>query len=290
VVKETYATALVDGRNGIGPVVGEFSMDLAIAKAKEAGCAWVTATRSNHYGIAAHYTLRAVEEGLIGISATNTSPLVVPTRAQQCVLGTNPISFAAPSKKDSFVLDMATSTAAIGKVEVQARKELPIPGGWGVDSTGNETRDPHRVLDGGGLMPLGGMEATAGYKGYGLAMMVELMCGTLGGGMYAHHIRKWTSTEHRPADLGQSFIAVDPEAFAPDFQTRLDTFIEEMRQLEPQSQCGEPVLVAGDPERAHMQKVKEDGGILYHSNVLQAMETLAEWLNVAKLDTSTTQH
>jgi LDH2 family malate/lactate/ureidoglycolate dehydrogenase len=158
-----------------------------------------------------------------------------------------------------------------------------------VNWTQQETRDPHRVLDGGGLMPLGGMEATAGYKGYGLAMMVELMCGMLGGGMYAHHIRKWTSTEHRPADLGQSFIAVDPEAFAPDFLTRLDTFIEEMRQLEP-SQCGEPVLVAGDPERAHMQKVKEDGGILYHSNVLQAMETLAEQLNVAKLDKSTKQH
>jgi LDH2 family malate/lactate/ureidoglycolate dehydrogenase len=282
VVKETAATALVDGRNGIGPVVGEYSMDLAISKAKQSGCAWVTSTGSNHYGIAAHYTLRAVDHGLIGVSATNTSPLVVPTRAQMCVLGTNPISFAAPSKSDPFVLDMSTSTAAIGKVEIQARKELPIPGGWGVDKAGTETHDPHRVLDGGGLMPLGGLEATAGYKGYGLGMMVEVMCGMLGGGMYAHHIRKWTSDEHRPADLGQSFIAVDPEAFAPDFQSRLETFIHEMRGLEP-SRAGEPVLVAGDPERAHIKQVEADGGIHYHNNLLRAMNTLAERLNVSKL-------
>jgi LDH2 family malate/lactate/ureidoglycolate dehydrogenase len=284
VVKETVATALVDGRNGIGSVVGEFSMDLAITKAKKSGCAWVTATGSNHYGIVAHYTLRAVDAGLIGISVTNTSPLVVPTRAQQCVFGTNPLSFAAPSTGDPFVLDMATSTAAIGKVEIQARKELPIPSAWGVDKEGKETHNPHAVLDGGGLMPLGGPEATAGYKGYGLAMMVEVMCGMMGGGMYAHHIRKWSGKEQREADMGQSFIAVDPEAFAPNFQSRLGKFIQEMRQLKP-SEDGVPVLVAGDPERAHIQKVKDKGGIFYHTNLLTHLKTLADQLSVDELKT-----
>jgi LDH2 family malate/lactate/ureidoglycolate dehydrogenase len=179
---------------------------------------------------------------------------------------------------------MATSTAAIGKVEIQARKELPIPSAWGVDKEGKETHNPHAVLDGGGLMPLGGPEATAGYKGYGLAMMVEVMCGMMGGGMYAHHIRKWSGKEQREADMGQSFIAVDPEAFAPNFQSRLGKFIQEMRQLKP-SEDGVPVLVAGDPERAHIQKVKDKGGIFYHTNLLTHLKTLADQLSVDELKT-----
>lgn len=103
--------------------------------------------------------------------------------------------------------------------------------------------------------------------------------------MYATHIRKWTANDDRPADLGQAFIAVDPSAFAPDFEMRMDTFIQEMRQLEP-SESGKPVMVAGDPERTHIKKVEEDGGIHYHQNLVQAMKRLAEQLKVSEMTTT----
>ena len=133
-VRETPAVALVDGMNCLGPVVGNYCMEKAIAKAKTVGVGVVTARTSNHYGIAGWYGLTALREGLIGISSTNTSPLVVPSRSRQPALGTNPLAFFAPGKDgDTFELDMATSAVALGKVEMNARKNCDIPLGWGVD-------------------------------------------------------------------------------------------------------------------------------------------------------------
>lgn len=117
VVKETPSTALVDAQNGLGSVAGTFCMQLAIEKAKKTGIAWVTCAHSNHYGIAGYYSQMATRNGLVGMSMTNTSPLMMPTRAKKEVLGTNPISFGAPGVEgDDFVLDMATTTVAVGKV------------------------------------------------------------------------------------------------------------------------------------------------------------------------------
>jgi LDH2 family malate/lactate/ureidoglycolate dehydrogenase len=138
ILKESPATALVDGQNLLGPVVGTFGMQLAIRKAKEIGIGMVVANRSNHYGIAGYYSMQAAKEGLVGMSFTNTSPLVYPTRASTRTFGTNPLTLAAPGQNgDSFVLDMATSTVAFGKVELNHRKELPIPNSWGADSKGH---------------------------------------------------------------------------------------------------------------------------------------------------------
>lgn len=285
VVQETPATAFVDGKNGIGPVVGTFCMDLAIKKAKTVGIAWVNCTGSNHYGIAGWYAIRAAENGLIGMSFTNTSPLQVPTRAKKPVLGTNPIAFAAPGRKgDHFVLDMATSTAALGKVEVCHRREIPIPNAWGVDSEGIETNNPSEVLNGGGLMPLGGSEQTAGYKGYGLAAMVEVLCGVLSGGPFAHHIRRWKSSKEI-ANLGQSFMAMNPDCFAPGFQDRLQTMMDELRNLEP-SDPSKPVLVAGDPERLNCGKVDNKGVIPYPQQLISVMDEMADRLGVDRIVSS----
>ncbi|XP_075905389.1 putative oxidoreductase YjmC isoform X2 [Nelusetta ayraudi] len=201
VEKESAATALVDGRNLLGPVVGNFCMKLAIQKAKEVGIGWVVAHGSNHYGIAGYYSMQALKEDMIGMSFTNTSPLVVPTRGKECTLGTNPISVAAPaSGGDSFVLDMATSAVALGKVELHERRGDSIPEGWGCDGQGQLTSDPKKVLSGGGLVPIGGSEATGGYKGYGLGMMVEVFCGILAGAQYSNKIRTWKVTD-RMANL-----------------------------------------------------------------------------------------
>uniref|UniRef100_A0A667YX37 Uncharacterized oxidoreductase YjmC-like n=1 Tax=Myripristis murdjan TaxID=586833 RepID=A0A667YX37_9TELE len=268
--KESAATALVDGKNLLGPVVGNFCMDLAIKKAKEVGIGWVVAHGSNHYGIAGYYAMQALKENMIGMSFTNTSPLVVPTRGKECTLGTNPISVAAPAKHgDSFVLDMATSAVALGKIELHDRRGDSIPEGWGCDPQGKLTTDPGRVLKGGGLLPIGGSEATGGYKGYGLGMMVEVFCGILAGAEYSRNVRKWKET-NRVANLGQCFVAINPENFAPGFSDRMSDLLSIQRGLDP-SDPDSPVLAAGDPERANMAKCEAMGGISYHLNVVNFM-------------------
>ncbi|KAL3869154.1 hypothetical protein ACJMK2_041867 [Sinanodonta woodiana] len=279
VLRELAATAYVDGQNVLGPVVGNFCMKLAIQKAKQVGVGWVVAKGSNHYGIAGGYAMQALKEGLLGMSFTNTSPLQVPTRARKAVLGTNPLSLAAPAGDgDSFVLDMATSTAALGKIELHDRKQIPIPDGWGVDSNGKMSNDPKPVLDGGGLMPLGGSEITGGYKGYGLAMLVEIFCGILGGASYGQNIRRWKNTD-RVANLGQCFIAINPDGFAPGFEVRMKDLINTCRELETAEGC-DKVLVAGDPERRHIDMCQKRGGIPYHPNQIKYGRDLAAKLTV----------
>ncbi|XP_048462836.1 uncharacterized oxidoreductase YjmC-like [Rhincodon typus] len=285
--KSTVATALVNGNNLIGPVVGNFCMDLAIQKAKDVGIGWVSAYGSNHYGIAGFYSMQALKHGLIGMTCTNTSPVVVPTRGKKCTLGTNPISVAAPALNgDSFVLDMATSAVALGKIEVQQRHGEKIPVGWGCDSKGKGTTDPTEVLKGGGLLPLGGSEATSGYKGYGLSLMVEVFCGILSGSLYSENIRPWKET-NKVANLGQCFIAISPNCFASGFEERMSDLLKIHRTLE-QSEPGLPVLTPGDPEALHITECEHHGGIPYHVSVIDFMNSVAKDLGVDLIPTNRT--
>lgn len=238
ILSETPATAWVDGNNGLGAVVGRFCMDLAIKKAKTVGVGWVCAKRSNHYGIAGWHTIHAEKQGLIGISMTNTSPLLCPTRSMKSALGTNPISLAAPANNgDSFVLDMATTAVAVGKIELQRRKGEPIPSGWAQGPDGRVTTDPNVAFDTGCLMPVGGAEITSGYKGYGLAALVEVLCGISSGAHYGTHVRKWSLAGEKDteANMGQVFIAVDPKCFAPGFTDRMSDLNDTLRHLPPVS-------------------------------------------------------
>ncbi|VDP03054.1 unnamed protein product [Soboliphyme baturini] len=279
ILKEKAASAWVDGKNLLGPVVGNFCMDLAIKKAKASGLGMVVAKGSNHFGICGWYTMQASDRGLLGMAFTNTSPLVFPTRSRTATLGTNPLSLAAPGKNgDSFVLDMATTTAAVGKVEMADRKKVDIPLCWGARADGQETTDPKEVLSGGGLLPLGGTEISSGYKGYGLAMLVEIFCGILADGDWGPHIRKWKNTT-KVANLGQSFIAIDPEVFAPDFNERMQELIDTMRNLKPVDKSF-PVLVAGDPERTHMKLCADLGGIPYHPNQITDLVEIAKSMKI----------
>ncbi|KAJ8249086.1 hypothetical protein GJAV_G00231030 [Gymnothorax javanicus] len=282
IVKESAATALVSGNNLLGPVVGNFCMNLAIKKAREVGIGWVVANGSNHFGIAGYYSMQALKENMIGMSFTNTSPLVVPTRAKKCTLGTNPISVAAPANDgDSFVLDMATSAVALGKVELHHRRGDGIPEGWGCDCQGKLSTDPGKVLSGGGLVPIGGSEDTGGYKGYGLGMMVEVFCGILAGAHYSEHIRTWKVTD-KVADLGQCFVAINPTNFAPGFNDRMSDFLKIQRGLDA-AEPERPVLVAGDLERSSLEKCTSLGGISYHVNVVNHMNSVAKGIGVTPL-------
>lgn len=287
IVKQTAATALVDGHNLLGPVVGKFAMDLAIQKAKEAGIGWVSVRGSNHFGIAGWYSMRAMEQGLLGMAFTNTSPKLVPTRARTPTLGTNPLSMAAPANNgDGMVLDMATTAVALGKVEMKRILQQEVPRGWGVDENGKPSRDPDTILsDKGGLFPLGGTEETSGYKGYGLSLMVEIFCGVLSGSAYGHNIRQW-HLHNGVADLGQCFVAIDPGVFAPGFTDRLTDLLNQCRALQPADGETE-VLVPGDTEKQHMARCDELGGIAYSRKQVDWADDLAKRNGVPPLVRST---
>ena len=230
ILAETPATMRIDGGTGLGQVVGHQAMKRCIEKAKEVGMAMVTVKNSNHYGIAGYYAMMALEEGMIGISYTNAQPLVAPTYGRTAVLGTNPIAVAVPAGKERpYVLDMATSIVPIGRITVYQKSGRQIPEGWGVDKEGNVTTDPNAVLNGGALMPLGGIDVMRGYKGYGLAMLVDIFTGVLSGAATASSVGH--PGQNMPADVGHFFQVIRIDALRPidEFKAHMDTFIQELK-------------------------------------------------------------
>ena len=281
---DSPSAANVDGCNGLGAVVSQFAMNLCIQKAKSTGVGLVVCHNSNHFGIAGYWAELALKEKLIGFAFTNTSPFMVPTRSCKRAGGTNPISCYCPADNgDSFQLDMATTTVPVGKIEVCHRKGQQIPQGWGVDKTGVcSTTHPEEVLVGGGLTPLGGLEETAGYKGYGLNMMVEILCAVLSGcHKVGPDVPNWRVDRGTPVDYGHCFICIDPTKLLPsgDFQKALTAYLSTMRQLPAGAERS--VLVPGDPERAEETEVNKRG-VRLNLQISVGLRNLAKSLNCAK--------
>lgn len=276
VEKCSGSCAVINGNNGLGAVVSKLGMETAIQLAKQHGIAIVTCHSSNHFGAAGYWAQMALDQGYIGMSFTNTSPIAVPTRSRVRGLGTNPFCFFAPaaSENDSFQLDMATTTVPIGKIEVMDRINKAVPIGWGVDRNGNDCTDPAEICKFGGLYPLGGSEETAGYKGYGLGMFVEILCAVCSDAAVGPDVLPWTVTRDGPLNYGHCFICIDPSRFAPNFEGRLSELLTRMRDLP-----GDNVLVAGDPEKEFELDAKENG-ILLHGPVAAKLKALAMLHNV----------
>uniref|UniRef100_A0A0N4ZKA1 Malate/L-lactate dehydrogenase n=1 Tax=Parastrongyloides trichosuri TaxID=131310 RepID=A0A0N4ZKA1_PARTI len=285
IIKQKYGTCQVDGNNLLGAYIGIFCMNKAIELAKQFGVGMVTVKQSNHFGICSFYSEMAERNDLIGMAFTNTSPCVFHCRAAEKGMGSNPISFAAPTSKDgdNFSLDMATTTVAYGKIEVVQRKgKDEVPVSWGADKNGIQSRSANEILTDGGLMPLGGVEETGGYKGSGLGMMVEILCGVLSGSSFGKNIRFWQKDTSGQADLGQCFIAIDPECFDDDFKNRCQTYIDESRELKAVEE-DKPVLVPGDPERKQKNLCNEKGGVIYDKYQIEIFENLAKELNLENI-------
>jgi len=215
IIKETPTTAVIDGHHGMGLVIAKKSMDLAIKKAKKFGLGMVAVKNSTHYGFAGYFSLMAVKANMIGITGTNTSYCVVPTFGVEPVLGTNPLTFGIPSDEDfPFCLDCATSVRSVGRIEMYERAEKEIPAGLVIAKDGKTRTDSYQVLSdltSGklNLLPLGGIgEATAGYKGYGYATIVEILSTALQGGKFFKE-----SYKERGRHIGHFFIAIDISAF-----------------------------------------------------------------------------
>ena len=264
-VRESAVTALLDAGGGLGHAPSVKAMDLAVDKARAAGLAAVAVRNSNHFGAAGAYALRAARAGLIGMVMTNAgSRAIVPTRAREPVFGTNPIAFAAPTGNgEPFVLDMATSTVAIGKVKLAVYNHRAMPEGWVIDDAGADVTDPTLAFDGHGRMkeaygvtPLGGLPRLSSHKGYGLAAMVEILCSMLPGTPFIGAL-----ADRREHETGHFFLAMDPDAFREPgtFTAELDAMLGHLRRLAPVDPA-EPVLVAGDPERA-AEAQRLDSGI-----------------------------
>ncbi len=262
IVKETPNTLVVTGNNGLGQPVSYKTMKLVIEKARKNNVAFAAVRNSNHYGIAGYYSMMALKENLLGFSTTNSAPLVVPTFGKDALMGTNPISIAAPTNRERpFVLDMATSTVPRGKLEVYNRRAKPIPEVWATDSRGHPTTDPGLVLNnvkqraGGGLLPLGGAsELTGGHKGYGLAVVVEILTGVLSGGAFGPDVY---GTPKAPPNVCHFFGAVNIEAFIPldQFTAALDSLIKTLldsRKAEGQDRIyihGEKEFILADQQQ-----------------------------------------
>jgi L-2-hydroxycarboxylate dehydrogenase (NAD+) len=288
-VQETATTALIDGGGGLGQPVSVRAMQLAISKAKAIGSGFVAVRNSNHYGIAAYYALMALEEELIGISMTNASELVVPTFGRDAMLGTNPISVAAPAGKErAFVLDMATSTVPRGKLEVYNRQEKPIPLGWATDERGVPTDDAGGVLEnligrvGGGLLPLGGAgELMSGHKGYGLALLVDILCGVLPGAGYANTVYpKSPAGKPLPANLGHFFGALRVDAFRPldEFKATMDDLMQRLKNS-PKADDQERIYIHGEKE-FEIEQERRINGVSLHPKVIADMEAIAKDMGV----------
>jgi L-2-hydroxycarboxylate dehydrogenase (NAD+) len=286
IIHETPSTAVLDGDLGLGLVTAPHAMKIAIEKARIAGTGWVAVQNSNHYGIAGFHAMMALEHDMIGISMTNASPLVAPTFSKSRFLGTNPIAVAIPAlTQPPFVIDMATTTVANGKLEVLQRKGMDAPIGWTQDKEGNPTTDAYSLKKGGSMLPLGGDRDHGGHKGYCLGAMVDIFSAVLSGANYGPWVPPFVSFLDPPDNqvgkgIGHFLGAIRIDAFrsADDFKSEMDNWIKTFRNAET-SVGQERVLIPGDPER-ELTEERKKSGIPLHDAVVSDLKELGGKFNL----------
>lgn len=291
VVKETANTAVIDGNHGMGHVIAHRAMSLAIDKAAKANVGMVGVRNSTHFGITGYYPSMAIEQGMVGLAFSNARPSVAPTFGVEPVIGTNPISFGAPSNEEyPFLLDIATSTIQRGKIEVYAREGKPTAKGLTIDRDGNEPTDSRELLktlvEGtASLLPLGGAgEELGGYKGYGLGVMIEILCASFTGGSFGKALSGFENGEPSFHRLGHFFVAVNIESFVPleVFKGITGSIMREIRgSLKVPGESR--IYLAGEKE-FDMIKVRRQKGVPINPPLQKIMKDLAQDLNLTGFD------
>lgn len=274
VVSDAPATALLDGDRALGAITATQAMTLAVEKARTQGVGCVTARNSDFIGTCAHYAMMALPHDMIGLAWTNGFPGMAPWGGRSNTIGNNPIAFAAPSLAHGpVVLDMALSVAAGGKVRLAAKNKEKIPSDWLVDREGRATDDPAALTSGGALLPLG-------YKGYGLAVFGEILCGALTGASILQQIPAWFSATDRAVGNGHLHIAIDISRFIDPqaFKARVDTMVTMLKST-PLIPEAKEILLPG--ERAwRTQQRNEAEGVLVVEAVAADLRALASRMNV----------
>ena len=263
VVFETPLSAVIDGHDAMGQVLGIQAMKLAIKKAEKSGFGMVTVRNSNHYGVAGFYTRMAVEKGMIGLSMTNSEAIMVPTFGKQAMIGTNPIAFAMPAEPVNFAFDGATTVVPRGKLEVYVKRGSGLPLGWALDEKGEDSDDADKILKniiskaGGGILPLGGSgEITSGYKGYGFGLICEIATAILSGGTTSNYVYK---TPGR-SNIAQCFIALDHGLFGNkmEIEASLSKYLQEIRDSDKAYGC-ERIYIHGEKSEESRLRVMNEG-------------------------------
>jgi LDH2 family malate/lactate/ureidoglycolate dehydrogenase len=282
IVRSTPSTATIDGDNGLGLVVGPKANCIAMDMAEKCGTGWVSVCNTNHFGIAGYYALQALERDLIGWAMTNSTKLVAPLWGVERMLGTNPIAIAFPGKEEPpIVIDMATSAAAYGKIEIARRKGGPIPEGWAIDREGRSTTNPHAMIDGGAMLPLGSEREHGGHKGYALAIMVDILCGVLSGANWGPFAPPFALRQETPKrsvgkGIGHFFGAMRIDGFidGDEFKRQVDDYIRVFRATEPAPGTNGP-LIPGDPER-EAEQVRRAHGIPLILPVIEELQDISQ--------------
>jgi LDH2 family malate/lactate/ureidoglycolate dehydrogenase len=276
IAQDSPVAATLDGDGGLGFVPGTIGMRMAIEKAKTAGIGMVAVRNSSHYGPGSPYALMALDEpGLIGISMTTAGNIVAPPGGAKRLYGSNVIAFVAPCRppEPAFCLDMATSTVAAGKFEIARRRGKAVPDKWGIDANGNYIQsDPNLYFEGGAILPLGGDVEHGAWKGFGLSVMVDILCGVLSGGL--------ASAELKSPAANHFFGALNIAAF-----TSLDSFYDQMASMKetfrasPRLPGAEPLTFAGEPEAAKEADYRANG-VPFHPSILEGLRRLASEIGV----------
>lgn len=282
IVFETPVSAVIEGNDGMGQLIGHFAMRKAIEKAKKSGICIVNVRNSNHYGIAGYYAKMACDEGLIGFSMTNSEAIMVPTFGKLAMLGSNPIAMAMPAKPYPFFFDSSTTVVTRGKLEMYNKMNKPLPQGWALNKDGNPSSDASDVLknivakNGGGIMPLGGStEQLGSHKGYGYGMICEIFTSILSMGITSNHT-------HVGGKGGtcHGFAAIDPAIFgdAKQIEEHFSTFLRELRES-PKAEGCDRIYTHGEKEVfAYEDRMKN--GIAVNINTVREMYDMCKYLEI----------
>lgn len=282
IVFETPVSAVIEGHDGMGQLIGHFAMQTAIEKAKKTGMAVVTCRNSNHYGIAGYYAKMASDQGFLGMSMTNSEAIMVPTFGRLAMLGSNPIAVAMPADPYDFFFDASTTVVTRGKLEIYNKLSKPLPEGWALNAAGHPSSDAEDVLknivakNGGGIMPLGGStEQLGSHKGYGYGMFCEIFTSIFSMGLTSNHT-------HVGGKGGtcHGFMVIDPNVFgnAEEIKEHLSTFLTELRNA-PKSEGHDRIYTHGEKE-VIASKDRMENGIAVNINTVFEMAEMCKYVGL----------
>ena len=275
ILHDYQGTALLDGDNGLGQVIGISASDIAIKKAKTFGIAAIFVKHSSHFGAASFYTNYIAGHDMVGIAISNTTPVMSAWGGAQRIIGNNPLSIAFPYKKNvPLMLDIAMSKVAGGKVRYFAKNKLNIPKGWIIDSEGKDTIYPEDLPQGGSLLPFGE------HKGFALAIMMELLTGVLTGGALLNQVNSWLKKPNIPTEMSQTYIAIDIGKIInlKTFQQQIKILIKEIKKSKVAPKCS-GIFFPGEKE-ANMEKIRRKEGIPLTTEIWNDLQGLSKYYQI----------